>query len=63
MILLSKPSATIGHLTAHRDWGVIPKCPHCAATDIKRAAPNQKTCGKAGCQLKQNQAIRSRIRG
>ncbi len=60
MILPYRTSATIGHLTAHRDWGTIAKCPWCPETDIKRRSPNMITCGKMPCQYKQNQSVKNK---
>ena len=43
--------ASFGDFLFAPDWGVIPKCPYCSATNIQRRAKKQKTCGADRCKV------------
>jgi len=42
----------LGDWPPRADWGRIPKCPYCSATNIRRRAKHQKTCGADVCRAK-----------
>ncbi len=55
-ILQPRPVDSIHMLTPN--WGTIPQCPHCPATNITRRSPQQKTCGALKCRNARRQAIK-----
>jgi hypothetical protein len=39
---------------AHRNYGVVASCPHCAAVNIPKKNLQQFTCGAMTCRNKQS---------
>lgn len=51
----------LGLYIGDHDYGVIAKCPHCDATNIKRSVKFQKICGREACQKAQRKSTQAKL--